>query len=561
MNIKSTLLSTLLLIFFNSQSFGQLVSDSTFSQDGYFITSTPAGGSKYATRIKELSDGSILTVGCGGASNKFKLWKYSAAGTPVLSFGLNGEATNPQLDAQPGYVYIIKDIDTLENGKIIVLAEHTISSPITFDSTKSAILLVRFNADGSVDNTFNMNGYVIDKPVTGFEYHPQAMGIDKSEGKNEIYVGSWVVETGHATCPLGFGKWCLSKYSDNGSKSITFNNNTGFIQESSSILKQGTTQSPLATIHDLRVMPDGRVIVGGAMHNFDHGYFSFKILSDGQWDNTYGTNGRSIHTVPFEVPTNDLTNAQVLSDGSCVFYSILRYWGMGQGGTDSTELHGVKSSNTGSPLANFGNAGIMTFSYLSSQYPILIFKSDHSFLLSYYRPYGAQFADQKIEFMNFNANGIKNNLFGINGLLKTNPRSPDTYVNASQVLHGIWTNNETGIYLTCINQLPGANSENGVFKYKWPGLFPLQTLDHSINTEVLIYPNPVRENQAFYVTHQDAIQQIKVYSMTGALVDINLQKVNDSKMEITLPNHLVAGVYILSLKSESGIYTSRILKE
>lgn len=65
MNIKSTLLSTLLLIFFNSQSFGQLVSDSTFSQDGYFITSTPAGGSKYATRIKELSDGSILTVGCG----------------------------------------------------------------------------------------------------------------------------------------------------------------------------------------------------------------------------------------------------------------------------------------------------------------------------------------------------------------------------------------------------------------------------------------------------------------------------------------------------------------
>lgn len=49
--------------------------------------------------------------------------------------------------------------------------------------------------------------------------------------------------------------------------------------------------------------------------------------------------------------------------------------------------------------------------------------------------------------------------------------------------------------------------------------------------------------------------------MTGALVDINLQKVNDSKMEITLPNHLVAGVYILSLKSESGIYTSRILKE
>jgi len=165
MHIKSTLLSTLLLIFFNSQSFGQLVSDSTFSQDGYFITSTPAGGSKYATRIKELSDGSILTVGCGGASNKFKLWKYSAAGTPVLSFGLNGEARNPQLDAQPGYVYIIKDIDTLENGKIIVLAEHTISSPITFDSTKSAILLVRFNADGSVDNTFNMNGYVIDAKV------------------------------------------------------------------------------------------------------------------------------------------------------------------------------------------------------------------------------------------------------------------------------------------------------------------------------------------------------------------------------------------------------------
>ncbi len=561
MNIKSLSVILITLIVLASDVFGQLVSDSTFSQDGYFITTSPAGSSKYAPRMKELSDGSILTAGCAGPNNRFRLWKYDAAGLPVTSFGNNGEASNTQLDTEPGYVYIIKDIDTLPDGKIMILAEQTVNGPGGLDSNKYGILLIRFNANGTVDNTFNGTGYLIDKPVINYEYHPNAMGIDKSEGKNDIYVGSWVVETGHASCPLGFGKWCVSKYRYNGTKEMTFNNNTGYIQESASVLKQGATQSPLATIHDLRVMPDGRVVVGGAMHFLDASYFSFKILSNGQWDNSYGTNGRTIHAVTFDVPSNDLTNAQVLTDGSCVFYSILRYWGQGQGGADSSELHGVKTTAAGIPLTSFGNAGVMTFSYLSQQYPVLIFKSDNSFMLAYYRPYGAQFADQKIEFMKFTANGIKDMTFGISGLQKTSPRSPDTYVNQSQVLHGIWTKNETGLYLTCINQVPGAQGENGVFKYKWPGLAPLQIIENDLSDGIVMYPNPVRANHNFYIAHENEIKNIQVYSLNGAMINIQSEKINTSKSVVTLPADIVQGIYILGIENESGRHTSKIIVE
>lgn len=554
MNPKT--LFILIITFLSSiHAIAQLTSDSTFSQDGYFI-SPLAEGKKYGPVMKELPNGTILVAGCATDSVEFRLWKYDAVGNPVTSFGTNGTASIPSLDSVKGFVYYIRDIDTQSDGKILVLAEHTRMLPGQLDSDKMHIVVMRFNTNGSIDNSFNGKGYLMDRPVMGYEYKPKAMVIEKSDGKNNIIVGSWVVETGHTQCPLGYGKWSLSKYLTNGSKDLNFNG-IGYIQEPASVIKQASTQSPVATIYDMKIVND-KVVIAGALHNFDMAYFTMRINTDGQWDNTFGTNGRCIHPVTFSVPTNDLTNAQVLADGSSVFYSILRYFGGGAGGVDSSELNGVKNTSNGTPDANFGIGGVLNFSYLSGQYPIFIFKSDNSSIFSYYRKYGAQFQDQKIEFMHFFANGTKDLSFGTNGLLKTNPRSPDDYVNGSQVLHGVWTNNETGIYLTCYNQpynSPGGR--NGIFKYKWDGLTPLQVPNFNKNDLILTYPNPIPRGHSFFVLHSQVVKPtFSLYNLAGQKISIAAISDGIGKTKIDIKGSILKGIYNLIMQ-ENGKYTSR----
>jgi hypothetical protein len=126
----------------------------------------------------------------------------------------------------------------------------------------------------------------------------------------------------------------------------------------------------------------------------------------GQFVNSYGTNGRCAYPINFMAPTNDLTNAQVLADGSCAFHSILRY--TNASGVDSSEMNMVKMNPTGMPDYTFGSAGVLNTHYYSFQYTRLLFKSDNSFLLSYYRKYSS---DQKMEFMRFSQNGVQDMSF------------------------------------------------------------------------------------------------------------------------------------------------------
>lgn len=537
------LLSYLLLCGIHSISYAQLFPDSTFSQDGYFIQ-TDSNNSISGSRVMQLGDGSILVAGT--FNGEFRLRKYDALGNPAMGFGTNGSTSIPALDAEPGNVNFIFDIDTTHDQKITVLAELSEMNISQFDSSKSRIVLVRFNGNGSIDNTFNGSGYLVDQPVSNYYYYPKAMAIDKLGNKNQIYVGSVAYEVGHASCPMGYGRWCVTKYNNNGTRETGFNT-TGILQDDASAIKQATAQTPMATIYDMRVMPSGHLTVAGALHYVESAFFAFRLSPNGQWDNSFGSNGRHTHPVGFQVPTNDLTNSQVLTDGSSVFYSCLRYFGS----PDSTVLSVVKSDASGNSVNTFGTGGTLTTSYLSGQYPILIFKSDLSFLLSYYRKYGAQFADQKIEFKRFQVNGSPDMGFGIQGICKTQPRTPDDYINQSQVLHGIWTKNETGLFLACTNQPWGIGGNgSGIFKYKWPGLTPLNSsLVESANVST-IYPNPAFAHQSILIENEQEISTIHLFNLQGARMPVNFQHLSANKVSMALNATLQPGLYFVLINQK-----------
>lgn len=85
-----------------------------------------------------------------------------------MGFGTNGTTSIPALDAEPGNVNFIFDIDTTHDQKITVLAQLSEMNISQFDSSKSRIVLVRFNGNGSIDNTFNGSGYLVDQPVSNY---------------------------------------------------------------------------------------------------------------------------------------------------------------------------------------------------------------------------------------------------------------------------------------------------------------------------------------------------------------------------------------------------------
>ena len=541
--LKSVLL--LLCCVGTQHLFAQLIPDSTFSQDGYFINSSTTDGES-GSRVFELADGSTIL---GGTKNgKLRVRKYDAVGNAVTSFGTAGEASIASLDANPGYCNMIYDLEVTSDGKIWVLIELAEMNLAQFDSSKAVIVLARFNANGSADNTFNSNGYILSRPNPNYYFHPKSMCINTKNDAYEAFVGSWVYENGHASCPMGFGKWCVSKYNNDGTPDATFYNNVGYMLESASVIKQSSTQSPIAIPYDMKVTSAGNIIVCGSMHNFDQSFFSFSITPSGQWNTSYGNNGRCIHPVTFEVPTNDLTNAQVLKDESCAFYSILRYFGT----TDSSVMNVVKNTPNGTVATTFGTAGKLTTTYLSQQYPVLIFKSNGDFLLNYYRPYGANFADQKIEFKFYKANGTQDLTFGIGGICKTQPRNPDTYINRSTVFHGIWNKNETGLYLATNNQIPGTNSGYGIFKYKWPGLTPLNTTLVTENMSVNLYPNPIIGQQQFYVNSDREIQVVSLYDAKGMKIAIQTNFTSNQNATIQPLVTLSTGLYYVLCEGKSS---------
>jgi uncharacterized delta-60 repeat protein len=129
--------------------------DTTFGTNGQKIVDF--GGKDYIANIKLTTDDKIIATGQHGYStgnnnyNKIALLKLSSNGEFDIDFGNNGIVLANK-DAS-SLIDVARDLNLLSNGKIICLgATQQNSSIINF-------LLIRFNSDGTIDNSFNSVGY------------------------------------------------------------------------------------------------------------------------------------------------------------------------------------------------------------------------------------------------------------------------------------------------------------------------------------------------------------------------------------------------------------------
>lgn len=301
------------------------------------------------------TDGKILLSGlCLDFTLKgsFGLARFKINGTLDSAFGTNGTiitAFNTIHYADYGYDVVIQ-----QDGKIIEIGMASNNAAV------QGFGLVRFNTNGSLDNTFGLEGKVV-TPIGNSDPFGTCVAL-QPDGKIIVGGFSWSSSVGNAPCPFcvarynsdgsldsdfGIGGKVTTYFGAGGSSGTSYDCDEGLaiaLQSDGKILMTGrsylgsdsTTSIPIARYnvdgsldanfgvngkvrtlnenynfdpYDIALLQDGKIIVVGGIR---HGYYPDTIFvalynQSGVLDSTFGNNG-------IVITSND--NANVKTDGT-----------------------------------------------------------------------------------------------------------------------------------------------------------------------------------------------------------------------------------------------------
>ena len=202
--------------------------DTTFDSDGK-VTTDFGGNGDSAEDIVVYPDGRILLVGTSGAigSSDFALARYNADGSPDTTFDTDGKVTTNMGGYDIGRGVVVQD-----DGRITV-AGFAMSNRVG---------LARYNADGSPDTTFEMDGRV----MTMFNNGSSATALTlQPDGK--ILVAGTTSATNN--------DYLLARFNTDGSVDSSFGNAGRFT----------TDFSVYDVANDILLLPDNRIVLAGAL--------------------------------------------------------------------------------------------------------------------------------------------------------------------------------------------------------------------------------------------------------------------------------------------------------
>jgi uncharacterized delta-60 repeat protein len=164
------------LVFFQTVNGAPGNLDTTFSQDGKAFAAVGDKGSDGVSATAVQPDGKIITAGSAGYGSYINgiqracaLARYQPDGSLDTSFGDDGKVT-----IWIGVSFVCEAVAVQADGKIVAAGS-------THRGADSDFALVRFKADGSLDTTFDADGKIL-TPVSGADDHLWALAI-QPDGK------------------------------------------------------------------------------------------------------------------------------------------------------------------------------------------------------------------------------------------------------------------------------------------------------------------------------------------------------------------------------------------
>lgn len=251
---------------------------------------TPLAGEVADLAMVRLPDGRLVVSGTvqGSGGKDLVLVRYLANGTLDASFGDGG--------------VVIADIGTDEtagtlilqgDGKLVLAGSRTVAGD-------QAALLVRFQADGSLDAGFGSGGVVslgmAGQAVTG------AGVVQQADGALVLLANAGVG---------GPAQVLLARYAADGSADASFG--SGGV---------ATVQLPReGMVHTLLQRPDGRLLAAGYGLNAasaDYETVQVQLLADGTPDSGFGSGGIALHALPGNGGMSLPLSAALQADGKLV---------------------------------------------------------------------------------------------------------------------------------------------------------------------------------------------------------------------------------------------------
>ena len=225
--------------------------DTGFDGDGKVTTDFGVSVGVRAVAIQ--SDGRIVVLGICGNGN-FCLARYNSNGSLDTAFDGDGKVITDLPNTQLG-----SDIVIQPDGKIVVAGQ----SSAGLDTED--FIVARYNPNGTLDTTFNTNGYVV-TPFPGLD-NAHAVAL-QSDGK--------IIAVGQSSADFS-----LFRYNSNGSLDTSF--------DTDGIVTTNITGTDIAS--DVIIQPDGKIIASGDAQG-DFGIARYN--ADGSLDSTFDADGKVV---------------------------------------------------------------------------------------------------------------------------------------------------------------------------------------------------------------------------------------------------------------------------
>jgi uncharacterized delta-60 repeat protein len=244
--------------------------DTTFDGDGKVTTSMDVGSSQVRA-IKVLPDGKILAGGDAyptfpnTTQARFAVARYTADGSLDTTFDGDGKVVT---ELGPGNDTIFS-IGFQTDGKVIACGIRSPSTAL-FDED---FAVVRYNADGSLDTTFDSDGIATTEFTTGGWDRAYAVQV-QADGK--ILAGGLALGGGSQTM-------AIARFNTDGSLDNSFDTD-------------GKVRIPISAgsiIYEMAIQPNGKIVAVGSAGSGGSGDFaSARLNTDGSLDTTFGIGGK-----------------------------------------------------------------------------------------------------------------------------------------------------------------------------------------------------------------------------------------------------------------------------
>jgi uncharacterized delta-60 repeat protein len=499
--IKNLLLTAICLnIVSLNTSNGQAGSlDQTFGIGGKVITHIGNVGD-YGQAVAIQDDGKIVVAG-SSTSNGFSVVRYNTNGSLDSTFGVNGIVSTLIGTNSSGYAVQIQD-----DGKILVGGNSY------RDTTYNDFTLVRYNVNGSLDNTFDDDGIAFTPIIAGSYDEVRSIAI-QPDGK--IVLGGTSVNVNNPN-------FALARFNIDGSLDLSFDNDGIVISDVG-----GYSDN----IHGLAIQNDGKIIAAG-LSSSDLAMVRYN--NNGSVDSTFDADG----IVLTNLGAYEQATAITLQNDGKIVVAVAR-------SGVNRDFHLIRYNIDGSIDPTFDTDGTVTTDLGSNSddnpYAVAI-QNDGKIILA-----GTSDNGINIDFalVRYNINGSLDGTFDTDGKVITSVADSNDFAKSI----AIQSNGQIVVAGFTFN-----DSTNAFAVLRYNGDAVVNVNEHPVYHQLNIYPNP---NSGDFTIQSDIRGDFDIINAIGQVVKrINLNSENRFKTSIS---DLKNGLYFICGHINESVASQKIV--